>query len=119
MNENAFPTHIMGTSEFKSLLFHEKALKLIQEQNVSKKLVVKRVQITQQALDRAAVAKERNRDLGREGRPNKLNSTEMNNFVVKVNSHLEQNEEITYEVAELLVRKAISSVIVTSAVIFH
>jgi 2-polyprenyl-6-methoxyphenol hydroxylase-like FAD-dependent oxidoreductase len=91
------------TSDIRTLSPHGKALKIIEEHDVTKTAAARALPLSRYAIIRAEKAKAKNRDIAAIGRPNILNTVEMNEFIQIVRKRIDEQRQITYLEAERLV----------------
>jgi hypothetical protein len=99
---------ILATSEYRGLSKIEKGLKLINDENVPNKMAADILEIGHRNLDRAKVAFQEGRELGKNGRPPLFNEEETLSLVGHLKA-LPADLRITYKELRNQVRTFIST----------
>jgi transposase len=100
--ENSFSHYILATSEFRQLGKVEQAVYL-KLNNASPSKVHKDTKVSRYAIIRGLKASAAGREIGKKGRPTKLNEEQIKVFIDRVQEELQNGSEINYELAILMV----------------
>ena len=96
---------LLATSDYRKLNTAEKALKLYNEENLSKTKAGNITNTSRYTVSRAWKAANENREIGRNGRPSSLNDDEMDILIDYITYKIDSYDHPTYKDIKLKVNK--------------